>query len=369
MALATPARRDQRRRLVASWNRSAAPAAVNDEHGTPATHAAAYDDAARPERHPGLATRLPTTLGGLVLASLTILGGVGGAIALAVSGPLFGRQLFEEGGRFAGTLAVVKRAIDPRAPLPLHSWLAVLSLLLGAAIAGAIKLMRRHRRDDYKGRFRAWGWLATILTLAAWSAVVPLGAFVATVATDATGVAIGPGGIGWWYALASIALMVVLPWAILPLRHRAAASAWTVLGMLGWSGAAAMSWAEGWVGGHDRATIVANAAWSAGAACLLVALLTAARGVIREVLGEVASVRPPKARRERPRAAAAPEVVENTDDHDEDRQDADELASEPENDDAAMADFGDGFDGGQRRMSKAERRRLKKLARMNGQAA
>lgn len=369
MALATSARRDQRRRLVASWNRSAAPAAESDERAAPASQATAYDDAARPERHPGLATRLPTTLGGLMLASLAILGGVGGAIAVAVSGPIFGGQLFEEGGRFASTLAVVKRAIDPRAPLPLHSWLAVLSLLLGAAIAGAIKLMRRHRRDDYNGRFRAWGWVATILSIAAWSAVVPFGTFVAAFATEATGVAIGPGGIGWWYAVAAVVLMVVLPWAILPLRHRAGAAAWTVLGMLGWSAAAGMSWAEGWVGGHDRAAIVASAAWSAGSACLLVALLTAARGVIREVLGEVTSLKPPKARRDRPRAAAAPEASEIADDHDDDRQDGDDLGSEPESDDASQADFVDGSDDGQRRLSKSERRRLRKLARMNGQAA
>ncbi len=369
MALATSARRDQRRRLVASWNRSAAPAAVSDERASPPGQATAYDDAARPERHPGLATRLPKTFGGLVLASLVILGCVGGAIAAAVSGPLFGRHLIEEGGRFAGTLAVVKRAIDPQAPLPLHSWLGVLSLLLGAGVAGSIRHMRRHRRDDYKGRFRAWGWLATILTIGAWSAVAPIGSLVATFATEATAIAIGPGGIGWWYATAAVALTVVLPWAILPLHHRAATAVWTLLGMLGWAGAAAMAWVATWVGGAERAAVIGSASWAGGSACVLVALLTAARGVMREVLGVATPARTPKARRERSRPAEPSDRVTVADGPDEDQQDAEEPSSESESDDPALADFVDDSDGGQRRMSKAERRRLKKLARMKGQAA
>jgi hypothetical protein len=375
MALATSARRDQRRRLVASWNRSAVPVAGADEREVAAGDAAAYEDAAHPERHPGLATRLPTTLGGLVLASIVILGGMGAAIALAISGPLFGRHLIEGGGRFAATLAVVKQAIDPRVPLPLHSWLAVLALFLTAAVSGSIKLMRRHRRDDYNGRFRAWGWLSAILTLAAWAAIVPIGALISAVTSEATGITLGPGGIGWWYALAAITLMAILPWAILPLRHRAGAAAWTVFGMLGWTAAAAMSMpmAAGSVGGQDRATIIADAAWAGGAACLLVALLTAARGVIREVRGEVALVRPAKKRRERPRKSVAPQPIKATDDRDDEQADADESSSESESesesDDQSPSDWGDSSDGGQRRMSKSERRRLKKLARTSGHAA
>ena len=45
-----------------------------------------YDDAARPERHPALATRLPVSTGRVLLASCTVLVVFGGAIGLAVSG-------------------------------------------------------------------------------------------------------------------------------------------------------------------------------------------------------------------------------------------------------------------------------------------
>lgn len=370
MAFATSARRDQRRRLVASWNRSASTEATSDTSPPAPGRVAAYDDAARPERHPGFATRLPTTLGGLVVMSLLIVGGVGGAIALTVSGPLFGRPLLEGGGRFAGSLAIVRRAIGGNAALPLHTWLAVLSLFTAAAVAGSVKSMRRHRRDDYKGRFRAWGWLATIFTVAAWSGVVPLGSLVATFMSEATGTTLGPDGVGWWHAIASAAMVIVVPWAILPLRDRGGTAVWMALGLLAWGAAAAGTLAPGWLGEAQRAPLIASTAWSAGAALVLIAMLTAARGVIREVRGEVAVARAPKVRKEKKKQEVVVEEGGNESEEPADEPSSwNEADSEHESDDAGQTDFTDGSFGNERRLSKAERKRLKKLARMNGHAA
>lgn len=375
MALATSARRDQRRRLVASWNRSTSTEAASDTNPPAPGRVAAYDDAARPERHPGFATRLPTTLGGLAGITLLILAGVGGAIALAVSGPVFGRPLLEGGGRFAGSVAVVRRTVEAGASLPLHSWLAVLSLFAAAAAAGSIKYMRRHRRDDYKGRFRAWGWLSALFSVAAWSGIVPLGSLVAVFMSEATGITLGPGGLGWWYAVTGLAFAVVLPWAVLPLRERAGALFWMTLGMLAWAVAVVAAWVPAWIGVAERGTLISAVAWSAGAALLLVAMLTAARGVIREVRGEVAAPRSPKVRKE-PKAREQKKQDVAIEERDEDADEAaeepsswNESASESESDDAGQTDFTDGSFGNDRRLSKAERKRLKKLARMNGHAA
>ncbi len=369
MALATSARRDQRRRLVASWNRSASAEATSDNDPPTPGLVAAYDAAARPERHPGIATRLPTTLGGLAGLSLLILGGVGGAIALAVSGPLFGRTLLEGGGRFAGSLAVVRKAIESNAALPLHTWLAVLALFVAAQVAGSIKYMRRHRRDDYKGRFRAWGWLATIFTVAAWSGIVPLGTLVATFLNEATGITLGPGGSGWWYAIGCLACVVAVPWAILPLRERGGTSVWMIFGMVAWVAAAAGTWRPAWLGAGERGTLLAAVAWSAGAAFLLIAMLTAARGVIREVRGEVADAGKPKVRKEKKQEAVAEERDDESEEAAEEPSSWTEAGSENESDDDGRTDFTDGSFGSERRLSKAERKRLKKLARMNGHAA
>jgi hypothetical protein len=36
-------------------------------------------------------------------------------------------------------------------------------LAIAATVALVVRAMRRHRRDDYRGRYRAWGWLAGLL--------------------------------------------------------------------------------------------------------------------------------------------------------------------------------------------------------------
>ena len=371
MALRAFSRRDQRRRLLTSRNR-AVEGATTGGPGVGGAAFTSYDDEAQPERHPALATRLPVSTGRFVLAAAGILLVFGGTIAVGVSGPLLGRPLLPEGGRFARTLAVFAGGFDPRGAMPVQVWLAELALLLAAAVAGAVRFMRRHRRDDYKGRFRAWGWLAVLLAVAAWAGAVPLGRLVAAVVADATGIVPGPDGIGWWLGLAAASFAIVVPWAVLPLRERAATSAWMLLALGSWSVAAAMPWGAEWVGGAARAAIVAQSAWAAGAGLVLIALLAAARSVIREVRGQCVARPARPARRDRQRheaapqsaaggAAADPDEAGGDDDAQDDAEAADLVSDE--------TDFTDGSEQGQRRLSKAERKRLRKLARMNGHAA
>ncbi len=373
-------RRDQRRRLVASWTRSSGSQPADEaQGGCQSTASTPYEDAADPTRHPALATRLPTGLGGFGLGAMVLLLPMAGAIALAVSGSLFDRPLLPAAeGRFARSLAVVATAFDPRGGLPVQVWLAELCLLAAAAVAGAVRYMRRHRRDDFKGRFRAWGWLAAFFTVAAWAGAVPLGPLVAAFLSDATGIVAGPAGIGWWLGLAACGFAVVVPWAVLPLRERALTALWMMLGLAAWAVTAAMPWAGQWVGGDGRAGLIAQAAWAAGAAIWLVAMLAAARSVIREVRGLCgpATEKPArKARAERKqeaRAAAAAVAAEETADDDDGDQPEEELIFEEDRaaeSDGHGSDFTDGSEADSRHLSKAERKRLRKLARMNGHAA
>ncbi len=378
MALRASQRRDQRRRLLASRNASAVDAASGSDDHAAVGSAAPYDEAARPERHPALATRLPVATGRFVLAVFAVLVVFGGAIGLAVSGPLLGRPLLPQAqdGRFARSLAVLAAAFDPRGGMPVQVWLAELALLTAAAVAGSVRFMRRHRRDDYKGRFRAWGWLAALLAIAAWAGAVPLGPLVAALATDASGIVAGPGGIGWWLGLATAALSIVIPWAVLPLRERAATAVWITLAVAAWSIAAATPWAGAWVGGEARAAILGQAAWSAGAGLMLIAMLAAARSVIREVRGQCGPVRVRPAR-SRPaiadddQAAAEPAAEEAADGSawSDEADDASGSQQTDDEDERGGDEFVDGSEHGQRRLSKAERKRLRKLARMRGDAA
>ncbi len=368
-------RRDQRRRLVASWTRSSGHQPADEQQTTSHGDASAYEDAADPAAHPAFATRLPTGLGGLTLAAVVILLPMAGAIAVSISGPLVGRPLLPAAeGRFSRTLSVVSGAFDSRGTTPVQVWLAELCLLTAAAVAGSVRFMRRHRRDDFKGRFRAWGWLAVFFTVAAWAGAVPLGPLVAALAVDATGITVGPDGIGWWLGLATCCFVIVPLWAVLPMRERAATVLWLVPGLAAWAAAAAMPWAGGWVGGDARGAILAQAAWAAGGAILLVAMLAAARSVIREVRGQcgAAPAKPrQKTRSERRRDArneAASEPAEASDEDQVEEEvafEADQAADEP----STANDFVDGSDADYRHLSKAERKRMRKMARVNGHAA
>jgi hypothetical protein len=242
----------------------------------------------------------------------------------------------------------------------LAGWLAQVSLGLATAVALIVRLMRRHRRDDYNGRYRAWGWLAGLFMVTSFAGMVPCGRLVGAVISDATGVTLGPGGIGWWIALAVVAYGSVAPWAVLPLHERSATAVWLALALLAWAGAAAGHWLPG----REVMVVASQAAWAIGASLAAVAMLAAARSVIREVRGQC---RPTAA----PRRGAAPrDSVRQPREEESADESIDFVAA---NDDATTADdetaYVDGSEPEHRHLSKAERKRLKKLARMNRVAA
>jgi len=355
MSLNAQQRRDQRRRLVVSWKRDAAPAAAD----APPRAMASYDPEAHPERLPGPATRLPTGWGGLTLAALAILLPVVGALAVATSGPLLGRPLLVGGGRFAGTVTAAADCLDPRGVASLQGWLAQVCLVVAAGVALVVRQMRRHRRDDYKGRFRAWGWLAALFMVASCAGALPVGRLVSAALADATGLMPGPGGIGWWIGLASLAFAVIAPWAVLPLHERAATASWLVLALVAWGAAAAAAWLGA---GRDEILIAGQSAWCLGAALAAVAMLAAARSVIREIRGLCTAPAARKAGGKPARSQPVP-VPEPTDDEADDRAATAALASDED------TEYVDGSEPEHRHLSKAERKRLRKLARMNGSAA
>jgi uncharacterized membrane protein YgcG len=172
MSLNANQRRDQRRRLVLSWKRTANPGEAVPAESPRAM--AAYDPEAIPENQRGPATLLPTGLGGLTLAILSIVLPLVATLVVASSGQLFGRDLFAGGGRFARTLAAAAAVFDSRGVASLQVWRAQTFLMAAASVALIVRLLRRHRRDDYKGRFRAWGWMAALLLLTACAGVAPL---------------------------------------------------------------------------------------------------------------------------------------------------------------------------------------------------
>jgi len=354
----TAQRRDQRRRLLVSWNRSgAAPAQASTAVARPV---AEYAPDAHPERQRGPAVLLPTGVGGLALAAAVILVPVIGATVVGAWETVVGRPLFVPAGRFARTLAAVAACCEPRSMASLQAWLAHGWLLVAAGVALVVRLMRRQRRDDFNGRYRAWGWMAGLLVLTSLAGAVPVGSLVGAVVADASGVVLGPGGIGWWLALAGTAWFLVALWAVLPLHERTGTGLGLGLALLAWGGAGAAEWLAA---GRDMWLVGGRAAWMVGAALAAVAMLVAARSVIREVRG-LATAKPAKRAAKPPRQAESP--VSSADDEDEMRFDpVPESAAADVDEDESATDFVDGSEQEHRHLSKAERKRLKKLARMN----
>jgi hypothetical protein len=360
-------RREQRRRMVVSWKRSAA--AETQPHVSETRPLTEYGPEAHPERQRGPAVLLPIGFGGMVFATLLILVPIAAAVVVAASEAVLATRLFTPTGRFARTITAAAACFDPRLVTSLAGWFAQIDLLLAAGVALIVRVMRRHRRDDYQGRYRAWGWMAGLFLITACAGMVPLGPLCGAAVADASGIVLGPGGSGWWVVLAAVGYLLVSLWAVLPLHERAATSFWLFAAAAGWSAAAACGWL--WAG-NELAAIAGQAAWSLAAACAAVAMLAAARSVLREVKGlarrKPVKAGPTKATRSRQDdAAVAEDDAAEADDVLFEEQPAEETTADgDESDDTAYVD---GSEQDMRHLSKAERKRLKRLARMNRSVA
>lgn len=372
MSLQGSQRRDQRRRLLVSWNRSQT--ASSDSATLPPRTLADYAPEALPEHQPAIATLLPTGLGSFSLVAATILTLVGLAIGVGAYEPLQREAGRAVGDRFAPTLAAVRTCVDARSGATLAGWISQILLVGSGVVAMVVRLMRRHRRDDYRGRYRAWGWLAGLFCIASCGSHMPLGSLLGTLVADATGIPLGPQGYGWWVVLSTTLLGVVSLWAVLPLHERLATAIWLALGLAAWEASACCVWIGN---GRETLAIAANATWAVGSGLVAVAMLAAARSVIREVRGECRNNRVSPAKSERSEKtsgklfafATPPEPSQPASGWQEEEFAQETDATAGESDESSVPSYTDSTDSEDDRetryLSKAERKRMKKLARMS----
>jgi len=157
---------------------------------------------------------------------------------------------------------------------------------------------------------------------------------------------------------------------VLPLHERLATAMWLSAALGAWGAAAACTWGGG---GRELFAIAAQATWTMGSGLMAIAMFAAARSVIREVRGEAGQTS--KTRRQsaapqatvRPPATAAAARPESWNEYEGDEQAG--TADVGAEDGYTAGIFTDGSDAeedtGPRHLSKAERKRLKKLARLN----
>jgi hypothetical protein len=315
---------------------------------------------------------VPVGLGRFAATAATLVVFYGVVIAAGLFEPLMGRPLVVIAEpRFAATLDALRQCTDLRQPGSLWIWLGQIGLVAAAFGALVVRQLRWHRLDERRGRHAAWGCLAALFLITSCAAAVPVGELYASFLSDFSGIAIGPGGQGWWIMTAVIAYTVVGLWALLPLYERSHTAAWLGLSFAAWAVAGGCACVEE---GIPHRAAIGQAAWIAGAACAAITMLAAARSVIREVRGMAGSAAPmASARRGRtghhePTAAvrshtACPSATAGTGGHGAEGAGAPVVAAVTDYIDGDSGEESDETDG--RRLSKAERKRLRKLARMS----
>ena len=300
-----------------------------------------YAQMALPEHHASPATRIPirtlpfsTAVAGLLLPAATLSG------LAFFREPLSSLEAML-GERWQNTTAAMRSLLDLRSTQGLAAAAGLASFLLAASLATATRNVRRHRLDDHQGRYRAWGWLSLMLAVGGLTFVLPIGPLVATLMSEATGWDLQSAGRGWWTMLVAAALLPIGAWAVLPLTQRISTSLWLGGALTAWLAAEGVSLgiAAGWQPGlwqlGDASTwqLAGDAARIFAPALAAIGTLVASRGVIREARGLVAPrpARSPKAKqRLSARGSAATEATV-----DEGRAAA---ANPAHRDDAASAD-------------------------------
>jgi hypothetical protein len=276
-----------------------------------------YGDAEFLEQQPRLTDLIPRR--GWTLAAVFVLGlaAIGGLGALYVAAPELAPQ--PDGGRLA--------MLDLAAPGSLAHWFSSLMLLAAGLTAVLIYTIRRHKVDDYQGRYRIWMWAATCFFLLATDSAAGLHDGLREVMTAVSGSRLMGDGTIWWAAPAAFLFAAVGARLLVDMWQCRGSSAAAILAVVCY--AAALAAPAGWIGPDGAAGLL----WDQGARLIgqllmLLAMALHARHVILDAEGRLPRRRPA------PKAEAAGGAQADADEGDgESRpsgQDADDGRSTPD---------------------------------------
>lgn len=183
-----------------------------------------YTDAALVENQPRITDFIPQRLWTQSVTILSTLASVALVLALYAHS--------DWGTRWVGEQNLA--ALHPMTRGSLSSWLS--SALLGLAAIGSVAVfsIRRHRIDDYKGRYRVWLAMAAVCVMASIDATTALHRipeqalhFVAT--RYAAGTSLGEYPAFWWVAFNLAAVVASAARLSVEVRRSAGAAGWVVV--------------------------------------------------------------------------------------------------------------------------------------------
>jgi len=283
--------RDRRRRLLPEdAARSAATPEMRVTDGGDALQL--YSDAARSARQRGVHALVPLRGWMLALAVSGMLLTVGGLLGLHVAADRVETAL---GQSAADSLRIT-------GPSTVSAWLASTLFAAAAGLSLFIFSLRRHRIDDYHGRYRMWILVAVVCALGNLVEASSLAAIAHSLAIAACGACGLRADIVCPAALATFVAGLLLRLGI-EIRRCGPAMTTLVLASVSFGVATAANF--GWPVAHSPATfpLWLRGSWLLGYVFLLTTLLLYSRRVQLEVAGAVAL--PVRAKRKKPASKTA----------------------------------------------------------------
>ncbi|MBA4107432.1 MAG: hypothetical protein C0485_16970 [Pirellula sp.] len=358
------ARVGRRRRVLNDEVRNASGIAAASYGGALDPDAPRYGEQANIENHPQVTDFVPRRK--LAVLS-TLLAGVGTAAATAaiahyaetIAAALPGVSASELSAGMAGGVS---------------AWTTAIAMLVIAMLAKLTFSLRRHRVDDYAGRYRVWKWIGFGALAMSVNAVAPIHGLLAKAAVTATGWSLTAAGAEWWLAPLALVGGWIFVRLLLEIGESRPALAFTLMAAICY-GAAAVgvlgfmpTIVEPW------GAMAADALPLVGATFALTGMMVFARYVVLDVQGLIdhaprpIAVKPAKVEKSEAKAevkaaaavatpakttpAPAPAVAAATSHQAEDSHD-EEWSDDAEEDD----DFGN------RKLSKADKKRLRRQNR------
>ncbi|MBC8353785.1 MAG: hypothetical protein H8E66_17435 [Planctomycetes bacterium] len=328
-----------------------------------------YSDAALAQRQAPLTSLLPQRT--LTLVALLLVGGV----AIAGIELLYARLFVGLPESFQSSLA----AFDLTTRGNIADWFASLTLGIGAATSTLVYVIRRHRLDDYRGRYRVWQWATVCFVIASFDATTHAHTILQPSMIQLTGTTLLADGSVWSVLLVGLTIAACLVRVAIEVRGSRLAITFVCLAAGSYIGFVVTNFHPA-LTNLDLARVVASSSTLLAAHfCLVYAVALYGRHVYQEAQGtrRAGRTKPvvskeeqlPKTRKkllQRERAAGSKTVrVDST--HEKSNVEATPLAVPSISKKSVRTTSGspteDESEDNSRPMSKAERRRLRKLQR------
>lgn len=286
-------RHERRRRVFSDDAADVSDGPVGSGAAGAGQQANCYSDAAQQARQRDVATLVPTRL-----LSIGLIAGCG----LLLVGLCLGLHFTAAAMRsWLPAEDVAFMRLD--APRSVSHWLASTLLALAGCLAVFIYTLRRHRVDDYHGRYRVWLWILALCLLASLAETTGLGRLARAGCRLAAESSSLRDDVLWPIACGLLASAVALRLFFEIRRSRGAVAA---LAGAGCCFLAAAALQAGWIGPWATVDqpLLARSGWLVGYVFLATTFLLYARYVQLGVSGQIAPASKPKRAKARQPAAA-----------------------------------------------------------------